>query len=255
VFASVPAARGRVLLSAARGEVVFQDVSFRHGPSSPWLFRNLSFCVRAGEKVALVGRSGAGKSTLLQLLLGALTPTEGTITIDGVPVDELDRRGLARWLGAVLQEPFLLDDTVEHNLRLRAPDATHEALVSAAESALAHEVILALPEGYRTRLGGDVQLSGGQRQRLAIARALVSLPRVLLLDEATSSLDRATEAALHTNLGRLACTRILVAHRLATVRDADRILVLENGQLAQQGSYRELAAAPGLLRELEESAA
>lgn len=244
---------GTVRLPALRGEIQFDRVSFRHGPTSPWLFENLSFRIAPGEKVALVGRSGQGKSTIMKLLLGVVQPTSGRILLDGVELKELDRQGLAAQVGVVMQEPFLLDDTVEHNLRLRIADATRAELETAARLACVHEVISLLPLGYRTRLGHDARLSGGQRQRLAIARAIVRKPQLLLLDEATSSLDLETEAQLHHNLGTLGCTRLLIAHRLATVTDADRILVIERGAIAQQGKYSQLAQTPGLFRELVEA--
>ena len=255
VLGTAPAAEGKRKLPELLGEIRFESVGFRHGPSSPALFENLSFRIAPGEKVALVGRSGQGKSTIMKLLLGIHRPTAGHISIDGVDLDQLDRQALASQVGVVLQEPFLLDDTVEHNLRLRVHDASLEELREAAQIACVHEVIEALPLGYRTALGGQggVRLSGGQRQRLAIARAAVQKPRLLLLDEATSSLDLETEAKVHTRLGELGCTRVLIAHRLATVMDADRILVIDGGQITQQGSFRELAGQPGLFRDLLEA--
>lgn len=246
---------GSRVLAPLRGEIVFDKVSFRHGPTTPWLFQDLSFRIAPGEKVALVGRSGQGKSTIMQLLLGVARPASGRILIDGVPLDELDRQALSAQLGVVVQEPFLLADTLENNLRLRVPHATPDELARAVRIACLDEVIEALPAGYGTQLGqGRVQLSGGQRQRLAVARAVLGDPRLLLLDEATSSLDLATEARLHENLGALHCTRLVIAHRLATVEDADRILVIDDGAIVQEGRYEELARRPGLFRALVEAA-
>ena len=256
VLETAPAPQGTRVLQYVAGEVAFEHVSFRHGPSAPWLFEDLSFRVAPGEKVAIVGRSGQGKSTLMKLLLGELQPSEGRILIDGVPLTELAPEPLARHVGVVGQEPFLLSDTIEANLRLRVPDAPLDELEHAARIACVHEVIASLPHGYHTQLGpAGFSLSGGQRQRLAIARAVVGAPGLLLLDEATSSLDLATEAAVHDALGTLGCTRLLVAHRLATVRDADRILVLDEGAIVQEGRYDELAARPGLFRALIEAGA
>jgi len=246
--------QGTRKLASMRGEVRFEQVSFRHGPTTPSLFEELSFSIAPGEKIAIVGRSGQGKSTIMKLLLGVHRPTAGRILLDGVELLELDRQSVAKYVGVVLQEPFLLDDTVEHNLRLRVPDASLEALHEAARIACIHDIIETLPAGYGTRLGGaGVRLSGGQRQRLAVARAIVGEPKLLLLDEATSSLDLETERLLHENLGQLGCTRIVIAHRLATVVDADRILVLDRGRIVQQGSYAQLASVPGLFRELTEA--
>ena len=250
------APEGTRMLPSLRGEIVFDRVSFRHGPSSPWLFQELSFRVQPGEKVAIVGRSGQGKSTIMKLLLGVVQPSSGSILLDGVDLRELASEPLARQLGVVVHEPFLLADNVEQNLRLRVPGASRDALERAARIACVHDVIVALPHGYQTKLAPQAaDLSGGQRQRLAIARAVVGDPGLLLLDEATSSLDLETEAAVHENLGRLGCTRLLVAHRLATVKDADRILVIEDGVIAQQGSYGTLAAQPGSFRDLVQALA
>lgn len=242
---------GSIRPDSVRGEVVFENVGFRYGPSTPWLFQNLSFRVAPGEKIAFVGRSGQGKSTIMKLLLGVLEPTEGVIRLDGVDLKDIDRTHLAARLGVVGQEPFLLDDSIEENLRLRVPDADPAEIERAAKLACIHDVIVALPGGYQTQLGeGGVRLSGGQKQRISIARALVGSPTMLLLDEATSSLDLETEAAVHGNLRGLGCTRILIAHRLATVMDADRILVIDQGGIQQEGAYAELASQPGLFRDL-----
>lgn len=246
-----PERAGSARIAQLRGEVALEDVSFRHGPASPLLFEQLHLRVRPGEKIAIVGPSGAGKSSLLKLLVGLATPTCGRVTFDGVELARLDREALARQVGVVSQELFLLDDTVAENLRLRCPDASDEELREAARIACIAEAIDALPRGFETRLGAEgVGLSGGQKQRLAVARAVVGGPRVLVLDEATSSLDLATERALHANLSSLGCTRIVIAHRLATVEDADRILVLDRGRIVQTGTFAQLSRADGLFRAL-----
>jgi ABC-type bacteriocin/lantibiotic exporter with double-glycine peptidase domain len=246
--------RGQAVPAALRGEIVFDEVTFRHGPSAPALFEKLSFRIAAGEKVAIVGRSGQGKSTVLKLLLGVFTPESGRVLLDGVDLASISRKALAEHMGVVLQEPFLFRDSVENNLRMRVPDATHDEIVAAAKVACAHTMALGLTQGYATRLGEHgLRLSGGQRQRIAIARAIVRRPRILLLDEATSSLDLETEQTLHANLSSLGCTRLLIAHRLATVVDADRILVLDAGQIVQQGSYAELSSRPGLFHAMVEA--
>jgi ATP-binding cassette, subfamily B, bacterial len=244
---------GTRALPALRGEILFENVSFRHGPSSPWLFRDLTLRIAPGEKIALVGRSGQGKTTLMKLLLGVVSPEEGRILLDGVPLVELDRQALAAQIGVVLQEPALIADTVAENLRLRIPDASQDELAEAARIACVDELIAQLPRGYRTKLGqGERALSGGQRQRLSLARAVVRRPKLLLLDEATSALDLPTETAVHANLAALGCTRVLIAHRLATVRDADRILVIDGGAIVQEGRFDALARVPGPFRALVE---
>jgi ABC-type bacteriocin/lantibiotic exporter with double-glycine peptidase domain len=177
------------------------------------------------------------------------------VLIDGVDLRSIAPESLARHVGVVLQEPLLLDDSVRANLTLSAPDASEQDLLFATRIACINERIARLRDGYETPLGaGAARLSGGERQRLALARALVRRPRILLLDEATSSLDLATEARVHQNLSELGCTRVIVAHRLATVRDADRILVIEGGKIVQQGSYQQLLQSSGLFAQLVKSA-
>jgi len=178
-------------------------------------------------------------------------PSTGTIRFDGRDLASLDLQALRRQMGVVLQEPFVLDDTVRANLSLLDPEMPLDRVKWAARAACVDKVIERLPLGYKTRLGENARiLSGGERQRLCLARAIAGEPGLLLLDEATSSLDLVTEAAVHANLAALGCTRILIAHRLETVKDADRILVLEAGRIAQQGTYEELAARPGPFQEV-----
>lgn len=246
---------GTVHLARPRGELQLRGVSFRHEGQAAPLCRELDVTIAPGEKVALVGRSGQGKSTLLRLFAGLLCPSEGQVLIDGVDLRSIAPESLARYVGVVLQEPLLLDDSVRANLTLSAPDASEQDLLFATRVACINERIARLRDGYETQLGaGAARLSGGERQRLALARAVVRRPRILLLDEATSSLDLATEARVHQNLGELGCTRVIVAHRLATVRDADRILVIEGGKIVQQGSYQQLLQSSGLFAQLVKSA-
>ena len=237
-----------------RGALACQAVSYGHKPGGPPLLRNLSFRIQPGEKVAITGPSGAGKSTLARLLLGLCLPSEGAITYDGRDLRDLDLTAVRRQVGVVLQETFLFDDTVRANLSLNGPDLPLERLRWAARMACLDEVIAALPQGFETRVGENgALLSGGQRQRLSLARALAHGPAILLLDEATSSLDLETEGRLHANLASLGCTRILIAHRPGTLRDADRILVLEAGELVQEGAYDDLLSSPGPFRTLFEA--
>jgi ATP-binding cassette, subfamily B, bacterial len=201
--------------------------------------------------VALVGPTGAGKSTLARLLLGLHLPDQGTVRFDGRDLRQLDLAALRNQVGVVMQETFLFDDTVRANLALHDDGLSLERLQRAARMACVDDVIGTLPRGFDSRVGENGGLlSGGQRQRLSLARALAHDPAILLLDEATSSLDLETEARVHANLARLGCTRIVIAHRMATVRDADRILVLQDGRIVQEGTFRELQRRPGLFREL-----
>jgi ATP-binding cassette, subfamily B, bacterial len=236
------------------GAVELEDVSFAFSAGEAPTLQEVSVRIRAGEKVAIVGPSGAGKSTLARLLLGMHLPSSGTIAFDGRDLRELDVQKVRHQMGVVLQDTFLFDDTVRANLSLDDEDLPLERLRAAARLACVDDVVEALPEGYATRLGdnGNV-LSGGQRQRLNLARALVHDPAILLLDEATSALDLETERRVHESLAAIGCTRILIAHRLATVQDADRILVLQGGRIVQEGTYEELAAREGLFRSLVEA--
>ncbi len=233
-----------------RGAVELRDVGFRHDPRGRWTVRNITVSIHPGQKVALVGASGSGKSTLAGLLLALHTPVEGEIRYDGVPAAELNLRSLRRQFGVVTQDPSLFGGTIRENIALNAPDAAIDRIVTAAETAALHEEIMAMPMHYETMLTEGGGLSGGQRQRLALARAILSRPKVLLLDEATSNLDSRTESLIEANLAGLPQTRIVIAHRLSTVRDADLILVLDKGRIVQRGTHDELISVPGTYAEL-----
>ncbi len=234
-----------------RGALSIEGVTFAYTPGGEPVLHDIHLEIQPGEKVALVGPTGAGKSTLARLMLGMHVPGSGRIRFDGHDLRDLDLSALRRQMGVVLQDTFLFDDSVRANLSLHDPQLPESRLIWAAKMACVWEVIEALPQGLDSRVGENGSLlSGGQRQRLSLARALAHEPSVLLLDEATSSLDLETEARLHANLAGLGCTRILIAHRLATVMDADRILVVEGGRIVQTGRYEALASQPGLFRDL-----
>jgi ATP-binding cassette subfamily B protein len=234
--------------------VVFEAVTLRYPtrPDSDAL-RDFSLVVEPGEAIALVGPSGAGKTSVLSLLLRFYDPSAGRILLDGVEITQLDPRALRSRLGLVPQEPVIFSASVAENIRLGRPDATDGEVKAAAEAAAAADFISALPEGFATHLGTrGVTLSGGQRQRLAIARAILRDPAVLLLDEATSALDAESEFAVQQALARLTKgrTSITVAHRLATVRRADRIVVMDQGRIIATGSHEALLAEGGLYARL-----
>ena len=203
--------------------------------------------------MAVVGRSGSGKSTLAKLILGLYLPTKGKVLIDGHDVRALNRKALRRRIGVVPQEVFLFSGTVRENIALGDPDVPFDRIVDAAKKGGAHEFISALALGYDTKVGErGTSLSGGQRQRIALARALLRNPDILILDEATSALDNESERAIQASLkdavrGR---TTIIVAHRLSTVRNADRILVLDAGSIVEQGRHEELVGKRGLYASL-----
>jgi glucan exporter ATP-binding protein len=236
-----------------RGEVVFDDVSFKYEVSHPAL-KHLSFRVPAGGTAAIVGPTGAGKTTALSLLYRAYDPSAGRITIDGIDIRSVSLQSLREHIAVVFQDPGLFYRSIADNLRIGKPDATDEELQAAAEAADAHNFIIVKPDGYATLVAERGRsLSGGERQRLSIARAMLKDAPILILDEATSALDNATEARIQRALNRLTKNRttFVIAHRLSTVRNADIILVLKDGELVEQGRYDELIAMGGLFAELD----
>ncbi|WP_339096548.1 ABC transporter ATP-binding protein [Deinococcus sp. VB343] len=238
-------------LAQARGEVDFVDVAFDYGGSA--VFSGLNFHVPAGQVVALVGPSGAGKTSLVNLIPRFWDVSGGQIRLDGVDVRDYRLSDLRRQIGLVPQETLLFSGTIRENILYGRPDASAQEVEAAARAANAHGFISEFEKGYDTVVGErGVKLSGGQRQRIAIARAVLKNPRILILDEATSALDNESEALVQTALEHLMTgrTSFVIAHRLSTVRHADRILVLDRGQTVEDGTHAELYAASGLYREL-----
>ena len=227
-------------------DVAMQHVSFRYGDSSPEILQDVSFVVSPGEFVAFVGPSGAGKSTIAKLLLGLYQPTNGHVLYSGADLSMLDLRAVRRSIGTVTQTGWYAADTVRENIALGRPEMSLAEVIEAARLACIHDDIAELPLGYDTVLyDGGFLLSGGQMQRLALARALAKGPSVLVLDEATSNLDTKLEATIQSRLARLACTRIVIAQRLNTVRNADRIFVLKEGRIAEEGTHTALMDLDG----------
>jgi len=241
--------RKNIPMPQIEGRVRYEDVCFRFNPSGPRQLNNVSLEVTAGKFVGVVGQSGAGKSTLTKVLPRLYDLESGRILIDGYDIHKVELYSLRRQIGMVLQDTLLFDTTVQENIALTNPDATPEEIVEAAKIAFAHEFIMELPNGYNTRVGErGAGLSGGQRQRVAIARTVLQNPNLLIMDEATSALDLHSERQVCQNLmaafkGR---TVFFITHRLATIRNADLILMMDKGAVAEQGTHAELMAMKGL---------
>lgn len=234
-------------LPGIKGDIGFREVSFGYG-NNPSILKDFDLQIRKGERVALVGTSGNGKSTVLKLIGRFYDPREGEVLLDGVPLQELSFRQLRNSIGFVFQDTYLFGTTVRENIRFGNPEATEEEIVEAARAAHAHDFIMQFPEGYDSLVGErGIKLSGGQRQRVAIARMFLKNPSIVLLDEATSALDNVSEKEVQHALDELLVgrTTVAVAHRLSTVKDYDRIVLIEEGKAAEVGSYEELMNMKG----------
>ena len=238
----------KTTLPSLTGHVVFDQVTFRYSTNGREILKKMSFEVAAGKTVGIVGRSGSGKSTIAKLIQRLYVQEAGRIVIDGVDLAQMDPAWLRRQIGVVLQENFLFNRSVRDNIALADPGIPMERVLDAARLAGAHEFILELAEGYDTLVGEHGStLSGGQRQRIAIARALIGNPRILIFDEATSALDYESESIIQKNLAQICNGRpvFIIAHRLSTVRQADRIFVIDKGEIVEQGAHRELQGMNG----------
>lgn len=253
---SVPEPAQPQQLTQLRGEVTLRNIAFRYGNRS--VINNMSLTIAPGEMIGLVGHSGSGKSTLVNLICRFYDVTEGAILIDGVDIRQLTVSDYHRHIGLVLQEPFLFFGSIADNIAYGKPEASHDEIVAAARAAHAHEFILRLPHGYDSLVGERGQaLSGGERQRISIARALLINPRILILDEATASVDTETEREIQAALDNLirGRTTIAVAHRLSTLRHADRLVVLDRGKIVEVGKQETLLALNGAYTKLYEAQA
>jgi ATP-binding cassette subfamily B protein len=244
---------GKASVAAVSGAFRFESASFRYPEVEAHAVRDFTLDVKAGETIALVGPSGAGKSTVLNLVIGFIRPTSGAIALDDRDMAALDLRTYRRFVSVVPQESILFDGTIRENITYGMKSVTDERILSALRDANAWEFIEKLPDGIQTQVGEKgARLSGGQKQRLAIARALIRDPRVLSLDEATSALDSESEALIQEALERLmkGRTTFVVAHRLSTIRNADRIVAMRAGKIEEVGSHEQLLKTGGLYSQL-----
>lgn len=240
---------GALKLQDVSGKVNFDHVSFSYDKEGQTVLNTIDFTINPGETAAFVGMSGGGKSTIVSLIPRFYDAVEGAVKIDNVDVRDVTIQSLRSQIGIVLQDNILFSDSVKQNILMGKPDATDEEVIAAAKAANAHDFIMSLPEGYNTKVGErGVKLSGGQKQRVAIARVFLKNPPILVLDEATSALDLESEALIQESLDRLAHDRttIIIAHRLSTITHADKIFVIDHGQLVEEGNHEALMAKQGV---------
>ena len=242
-----------ITLSDVKGEIRIENLSFKYNIEAPLVLKNINFTIRPGQKIGFVGRSGSGKSTITKLIQRLYYTTEGTIYIDGIDIRNINPVWLRTNIGIVLQENYLFSGTIKENIALPRPNMPMEGIVQAAQIAGAHEFISKLPKGYDTEVGErGSSLSGGQKQRIAIARALISNPKILIFDEATSALDYESEKIIRDNMGLISRgrTTIIIAHRLSTIKDCDTIVCFDNGEVVEMGPPQELLKHDGYFKKL-----
>ncbi|MBS6511162.1 MAG: ABC transporter ATP-binding protein, partial [Clostridiales bacterium] len=245
---------GQALTPEISGNIEFEHVCFGYDRYDDVL-KDISFSVKAGQTIAILGSTGSGKTSLVQLMQRLYPCTSGRILIDGVNVNDIEHKHLRRNIGIVLQEPFLYSRTILENIRMAAPNASDEQVYSVAKAAAIHDVVQRFDLGYDTVVGErGVTLSGGQQQRVAIARTLMQNAPILIFDDSMSAVDTETDAAIRSALASIrgTCTTFIISHRITTLRESDQILVLENGRLVQQGTHDQLMAEDGIYRQIAE---
>ena len=242
---------GKINLENVKGNIRLENVSFKYTDNGPLILNNLSLNIKEGDYVAIVGQTGCGKSTLVRLLLGFEKPLEGNVYFDDNNINDVDLVSLRRNIGTVMQNGSLFHADIFSNIIISSPDLKEEDAWVAAEIANIADDIRAMPMGMKTVISeGQGGISGGQKQRIMIARAIVHKPKILIFDEATSALDNKTQKSITESIDRLNCTRIVIAHRLSTIKSADRIIMLEGGQIIEDGDYQTLIEKNGKFAEL-----
>jgi subfamily B ATP-binding cassette protein HlyB/CyaB len=248
-----PRSPSSVTLPQVRGSIAFENVNFRYGDSGAWTLDDINIDLEPGTMLGIVGSSGSGKSTLTKLLQRLYVPHSGRISVDGIDISQMDPLWLRRQIGVVLQENLLFNRSIRENIALANPAMPLERVMMAADMAGAHNFIVSMPQGYDTPIvERGANLSGGQRQRIAIARALVTSPRILIFDEATSALDAESEEIIQRNLKDMAVgrTMLIIAHRLSAIRQCDRIIAMERGKIVETGTHSELLQLSGRYADL-----
>jgi ATP-binding cassette subfamily B protein len=236
-----------IILDEFRGDITLEELQFEYEPAHP-IIKNISLHIGAGEMLGIVGKTGAGKTTISNLIARLYDPKAGVVKIDGIDVKDLQGKQLRQNIGIVSQDIFLFMGTIADNIRYAKPDATNDEVIAAAKAASAHSFITKLPNGYETRVGsGGQDLSGGEKQRISIARTIIQNPKILILDEATAAMDTETERNIQNSISQLknGRTTIAIAHRLSTLRDADKLAVIDDGECIEFGTYNELMEKQG----------
>jgi ATP-binding cassette subfamily B protein len=236
-----------------KGEVTFKDVTLKYDDTEITALKNISFTVKQGQTIAILGKTGSGKTSVINLVSRLYDSTEGTILIDNKPIKETNLDALRNQIGFVPQDPFLFSDTIENNIKFGKENASYEEIMNAAKNAVVHNNIMEFKNGYQTILGErGVTLSGGQKQRVSIARAIIKNPSILIFDDCLSAVDTETEEKILSNLEQVSKnkTTFIISHRVSSAKNADKILVLDNGEITQQGSHSKLLEEDGYYKEL-----
>ena len=243
------------LRTEINGKITFKDVTFRYEDTNITALKNINFNINSGETVAILGKTGSGKSTIIELISRLYDTTDGTILLDDIPIKEANLNDVRSQIGFVPQDPFLFSDTIGNNIKFGKEDATEAEIIEAAKNAVVHNNIVEFTNGYKTILGErGVTLSGGQKQRVSIARAIIKNPKILIFDDCLSAVDTETEEKILSNLEKVSKnkTTFIISHRVSSAKNADKIIILDAGKIAQQGTHNQLITEQGYYKDLYE---